>query len=240
MTIYGEAIGGSYPHPEVAKAKDALKVQKGVFYAPDNEFYCFDILVQENKYLDVNDANLLFEKYQLLYAKTLFEGDIKACLSYPNAFDSTIPALLGLPEISPNVCEGVIIKPIKTARFNNGVRVILKNKNEKWSEKLMALKKVKASEPLSEKTVKLQAALQAYITENRLNNVISKIGEVEKKDFGRLLGMLNKDAFEDFLKDYGEAYNSLEKKDKKAITKSAAKPASALINTYFDSLYIKS
>ena len=238
LTIYGEVIGGNYPHQEVPKAKNAMKVQKGIFYCPGNEFFAFDILINAEKYLDVNEANELFEANGLFYAKTLHEGNIESCLAYPNEFDSTIPAQLGLPALSPNICEGVVIRPKVAARFNNGQRVILKNKNSKWSEKIMREKKIRISEPLSEPTKEMIVAIQDYMTENRLNNVISKFGEPEKKDFGKLLGLLNKDAFEDFIKDHKESYELLEKKEQKAVTKSMAKPGSALINTYFDSVFM--
>ena len=131
VTFFGELIGGSYPHPDVPRNRAAPKVQKGIFYSPDNHFYAFDILINAQRFLDVDEANRLFEAEGLLHAQTLFKGSLEACLTHSNAFDSTIPALLGLPTLTPNLCEGTIIKPQQEAYFNNGVRVILKNKNEK-------------------------------------------------------------------------------------------------------------
>ena len=115
LTIFNEIFGGSYPHQEVPVEKNALKVQKSVFYTPKNEFYAFDILINGDRYLEVNEVNDLFAKEDLFYAKTLFQGSLSDCLIYSNAFDSTIPKLFNLPEITPNICEGTIIKPIKTS-----------------------------------------------------------------------------------------------------------------------------
>lgn len=229
LTFFGEVIGGTYPHPEVAKDKAAIRVQKGVFYSPKNHFFAFDLMINADRYLDIDVANNYFEKYQLLHAKTIFRGSIEDCLNYPNEFQSRIPNELGLPEIVPNIVEGVVIKPAKTRYFNNGTRVVLKNKNQKWSEKEKFGKRIKVEEPLPEKVVKLQEAILTYVTENRLNNVLSKIGEVTQKDFGKVLGMFNKDVVEDFLKDYHEIMDELEKKEAKSVTKSYQKVAAELV-----------
>ncbi len=230
FTIFGEIFGGDYPHKEVESDKKSTIVQKGIFYSPKNHFYAFDILINSEIYLDVDTSNEYFEKQNLLHAKTIFRGNINECLDYPNDFNSTLPTEFNLPELVPNVVEGVVIRPIKTRHFNNRVRVILKNKNEKWSENKKYHKSIKLEDKPSEKVIKLQEAILTYVTENRLNNVLSKIGEVSQKNFGRVLGMFNKDVVEDFLKDYSQITDELEKKELKLITKSFAKTATELIN----------
>jgi len=220
LTIFGELMGGSYPHPDVKRNPTAVKTQKGIFYSPNNEFFAFDILLNRTDYLSVTKANYYFEKEGLLHAKTIFKGTITDCLTHDNEFNSTVPADLGLPEITPNIIEGVIIRPAQPRYFNNGTRVILKNKNEKWSERIKRDKPIKPAVVYSEKVTQLLEAVQAYITENRLENVLSKIGKVTIKDFGKVVGLFNKDILEDFQKDYGEVLATLEKKEQKAINKS--------------------
>ncbi len=229
ITIFGELIGGNYPHQKIERSKTAIKVQKGVFYSPENCFYAFDILLDCKQYLDVDKTNELFEKHSMLYAKTIFRGNIEDCLRYPNIFDSKIPTQLGLPELSPNICEGTIIRPIKHLMFNNGVRVILKNKNDKWSETIKSKNRPKLEIEIPEKVAELQTIILEYVTENRLNNVTSKIGEVSIRDFGKVLGMFNKDVVEDFLKDHQTEYDALSKKEMKMITKSFNKTAIEMI-----------
>lgn len=229
MTIFGEVIGGDYPHPEVPVNRKAVKVQKGVFYSPQNHFYAFDIMLNSEQYLGVEEVNIYFEKEDLLYAKTLFKGKFEECLEYPNNFSSTVPALLGLPEIADNICEGVIIRPIVTSHFNNGVRVILKNKNETWAERKQFRKSIKKDEKLPEKIVKLREAILTYVTENRLNNVLSKVGQVTIKDFGKVMGMFNKDIVEDFSKDYEELVNKLDKQEWKKLKKSISHEVSGMV-----------
>ena len=229
LTFFGEIIGGKYPHKEVIPEKGSIKVQEGIYYSPKNHFYAFDIMINAEKYLDPIEANNLFRKENILHAKTLFSGSIVDCLNYPNEFESTIPKDLGLPELKPNICEGVVIRPQINAYFNNGVRVILKNKNEKWSENKQYHKIIRKQEELSEKVIKLQEVILTYATENRLNNVKSKLGEVTQKDFGRVLGMFNKDIVEDFLKDYSQIVEDLEKKELKLITKSIGKVTAKMV-----------
>ena len=95
LTIFGELIGGVYPHPDVNKDKSAIQVQKGVYYSPSNEFYAFDILLDNNRFLSIEEVNNLFEEYEILHAKTLFQGSLAEVLEYPNTFQSTLFKDLG-------------------------------------------------------------------------------------------------------------------------------------------------
>lgn len=231
LTVFGEIFGGSYAHPEVKRDANAVRVQKGVFYSPSNHFYAFDILINTEKYLDVDRANALFEKVGLLYAKTLFRGSLEDCLKYPNDFNSHIPMELGLPEIEDNTSEGSVIKPVKTLFMHSGSRLILKNKNEKFAERMKVKKRPvsQKQENIPEHIQALRDQITAYVTENRLDNVLSKIGEVSMRDFGKILGMLNKDIVEDFSKDFAEELAPLEKKEVKLITKFIGKKTPGLV-----------
>ncbi|MCH5598668.1 RNA ligase family protein [Niabella ginsengisoli] len=134
VTIFGEIFGGGYPHPDIPKDDTAKLVQRGIYYCPQNDFYAFDILLDNDKYLDVETANAYFEKFGFVYAKTLHKGNLKDCLAYSNTFKTTIPTEYKLPELDGNICEGVVVRPTQATFFRNGSRVIIKNKNEKWSE----------------------------------------------------------------------------------------------------------
>jgi hypothetical protein len=62
--------------------------------------------------------------------------------------------------------------------------------------------------------------VEDYVTENRLNNVVSKIGHVSvPKDTGKLIGLFSKDALEDFLKEHSGDYAELEKSEQKILNK---------------------
>jgi Rnl2 family RNA ligase len=221
LAIFGELFGGLFTHPEILKDKKAVTVQKGVQYSPENDFYAFDIKIDASYYLDVELANELFEKSDFFYAKTLFKGSLMDALQFPNAFDSTISEQLGLPKLTNNICEGTIIRPLHTKFFHNGSRLILKNKNEKWAEK----ERVKRVRTTPEKTALSAEAqnvwneIETYITSNRLNAVLSKIGSFTPQITGKLTGLMGQDVLTDFLKDHSEPFYTLEKTEQKIITK---------------------
>lgn len=223
VVIYGELFGGGYKHKEVEPVKDAVKVQKGVEYAPHNEFYAFDIKLNGTTYLDTDMVNQIFEETGFFYAKILFQGTLEDALKFPNVFDSKIPGWLGLPEIENNMCEGTIVKTLKTRYFGNSSRVILKNKNEKWIEKSKVVRKqekiVQKQISFSEKAQNIWEEIQKYATVNRLNNVVSKIGEFEPKMVGKVIGLFAQDILEDFEKDFPKVFETIEKEEQKRINK---------------------
>jgi Rnl2 family RNA ligase len=222
VVIYGELFGGGYKHKEVEPVKDAIKVQKGVEYAPHNEFYAFDIKLNGTTYLDTDLVNQIFEETGFFYAKIIFQGTLDEALKFPNVFDSKIPAWLGLPEIENNMCEGTIVKTLKTKYFGNGSRVILKNKNEKWTEKSKMVRKDRPAQKevhFSENAQNIWDEIQKYATVNRLNNVVSKIGEFEPKMIGKVIGLFSKDILEDFEKYFPKVFTTIEKEEQKRINK---------------------
>jgi Rnl2 family RNA ligase len=242
IRIVGEIYGAFYNHPDVEKIKGVKRVQAGVEYNPDVDFIAFDLSILDEEFeswttINKDEANLQFESSGMFYAVPLFRGTLDECLAYPNAFKSTIPARLGLPEHPlENICEGVVIKPVITSKLGNGERIVIKNKNEKFTE--VAHGKKSSGEPkeavkLSELGEKMKDMLVAHLTENRLRNVISKVGNITQKDFGKLMGLFTSDAIEDFEKDYSEEFNTLEDKEQKLIKKYFAGKASELIRQNF-------
>ncbi len=225
VQVYGEFFGGTYPHPDVEKVKNVKIIQKGVFYSPTHEFYGFDIRLwkgEESRLLPVSEVNELFEELGIFYAKTLFQGKLDECLQYPNLFNSKIPEWLGLPEIEDNTCEGVVIRPTDPLYLKNGERIIIKNKNAKFSEKKEKKKGNPKPEPnYSEELNALILEAGRYVNQQRLDNVTSKMGEIESwtKGFGLILGNFTKDALADFLKENQESYDALEKNEQKILNK---------------------
>lgn len=197
VRVYGEIFGGSFPG---IKVHNAARVNKGVYYTPGNEIYAFDVMV-DGLYLNVDEANRLLVNAEFFFAPTLFRGPLKECLKYPNDFESLVPGWLGYDPPAGNICEGVVIKPIEPQFSDNGKRVILKNKNEKFTESV-AKRKPKPITKLSETEQQILAEAQSMITENRLRNILSQIGPIGQKEFGRLLGSLSKDIVIELRKDH--------------------------------------
>jgi Rnl2 family RNA ligase len=240
ISVFGEMFGGRYNHDGVPAEKDTILIQKGVYYTPKHEFYGFDIYVfegDEGHYLSVDEVNNLFEAEGFFYAKTLFRGSLGECLKYPNAFQSKISHWLGLPEIEDNICEGVVIRPVKPQYLRSGSRVLIKSKNARFAEKKNVKKRNKVfAEPVpySDALKALLSEVEAYVTENRLNNVVSHIGQVSfPKDFGKVMGLFAKDILEDFLKEHGGEYSSLDKCEQKSLNRELNKLATDFVKAIF-------
>lgn len=238
LSIFGEYFGGYYPHKKVKKDPLAKTVQKGVYYLPNNEFYAFDILLNGHIYLDVDTCNRLFHEFGFVYAESLFRGNLQESLNYQNDFQSTIPHKFKLPIIEDNACEGVIIRPIKPLFLSNGSRVLLKNKNEKWSEiskrtdKHRSPKIQRENKTLSNECSVLIVELETYITLNRLQNIQSKLGIIDiQKDFGKLMGLYSTDVLEEFLKMNASNYEGLDKSEQKIITKELTSMVKAFLKS---------
>lgn len=244
ISVFGEMFGGLYPHKDVKRTGRLLLIQKGVFYTPEHEFYGFDIFVfteNEARYLPVAEVNELFEEEGFLYARTLFQGTLAECLKYPNAFESYISQWLGLPPLKDNICEGVVIRPVVPMNLRNGNRVLIKNKNERFSEKKSVKKRnaiVVVQPEYSNDLKTLMEEVACYLTENRLTNVVSHIGEVRvPKDLGKIMGLLSQDALNDFLKEHAATYNDLEKAEQKLLNKELNKLSTNLVKKVYMQAY---
>ena len=228
IIVFGEFFGGYYPHKEVKKDTRFTAIQKGVCYCPMHEFYGFDIFLVSEKndmhqYLGVEKCNAYFEQGGFYYAHTLFRGTLDECLKYPNDFESTIYKEFGYPKIEGNICEGVVIRPEVPTYIPGGIRVMIKNKNAKFAEKKSEKRRPKDQKPpvvFTDNFHKLIDKADLFVTENRLDNVISHIGEVHiPKDLGKLLGMYCKDIIDDFLKENATDFYDLDKNEQKSFNK---------------------
>jgi Rnl2 family RNA ligase len=235
IVVYGELFGGDYPHPDVPKVKNTKRLQKGVFYHPDNLFYGFDIRV-DKKFLSLNDVNRLFGAVGMFYAKPLFRGTMEECLNHSNTFPSKISGWLGLPPLPDNIAEGIVIRPVEPQFLRVGERVILKSKNEKFKERKAVKKRPKKQEVETTETgAKLREELLSLVTENRLQNVLSKQEEmpypVPKEYFGQVMKWFNDDIREEFNKDFQDEFEMLDKREQKKISKMMHQSAAKVVRT---------
>lgn len=228
MIIYGELCGGWYPHPEVKNVGSVRKIQKGVWYHPDIQYYIFDIMLN-GEFIPHYLVCELCERFELLHAKILFRGTFDECMEYPNQFQTKIPEWLGIPLMNPNekhtiksmvggygldeeaiykeqiyygnICEGFVLKPISIQRYEDGDRVILKSKNDIFKEishEKSPQKARKERQELSEHALATWNLLEPYINENRLRNTLGNFGEFGKQDFRTIYDLFKEDIYEDF------------------------------------------
>ena len=194
VTIYGELFGGN---SIIMKT-----IQSSIFYCPTYEFYAFDIRVVD-KYLDYDRCIEIFERFGLFYAKPLFRGKFDVCIAWSNEHKhdvTTIPVQLGLSDsnltMSNNIREGHVIKPVVPAYYNDGKNIAFKDKSDKFLEKQDVVKV----------NTEVAAEHLSYVTHQRLDNVISKIGDIDvikqnKKNIKVIFGLYVTDVLQDMIAD---------------------------------------
>jgi Rnl2 family RNA ligase len=202
------------------KQLNISKIQNGVFYCPDHQFYTYDIqYCYEDDvwhFVNYNVCMEMFKTCGFQYAIPLAVGLFNDVISYNPVFQTMIPRMFGLPEVDGNMAEGVVIKPIESINLPNGSRVIFKNKNNKFSETNDAIEIVINDVP--EHIQQIQHDMLTMVTFNRLDNVISKIGNIDQSQSSKLIGLLAKDVIEEFNKIHEDQLASLEKNDKALVT----------------------
>lgn len=202
MQIFGEFAGGG--------------IQKGVDYG-EKDFYVFDILVKTtegtNQFVDDYMMEQICNTFGFKLAPLLGRGKFDDLIQLPNMLDvvvndyNELAANEGIPVANKhvwkavvaeeNIAEGYVLKPCYPKFFPNGSRVAIKCKNSKFSEKAKSDKPIKPKAELTDVDKVALSTLAAYATLNRVNNVISKIGQVGPKDFGKVMGLTVQDILEE-------------------------------------------
>jgi len=148
VCVYGELLGGMYPHPRVPAVPGLTPVQRGVWYSPALVFFAFDVAVgrrgaaEGRAFLDFAVARKLATAAGFAFAAPLCRGSLQECLEHPVRFSSTVPATLGLPPLSEagceNLAEGVVVRAACEAApgggAKGGARALFKRKIEEFSE----------------------------------------------------------------------------------------------------------
>lgn len=186
IQVYGELFGGIFPSEETYKSGNikcvshGIPVQKGIYYSPDIHFIAFDIHVaceateeveEITHYLHFRDSLDYFKRVGLFHVEPLAVfNTYEEALEFDYHFTSTIPEKLGLSIPAGcnilNKAEGVVIRSM-TGRY------LVKRKIPEFSETA-----VYSDNKLNKEDTKALAF--AMLTENRLNNAISKVGGLEE------------------------------------------------------------
>lgn len=198
LVVFGEIFGGNY---KGQKEPNAKTVQGGMDYHPDNEFVAFDIKVN-GEFLPFMEVESLCKVSRLPLAPTIAYGDFKEMLEVSNEFDSYVPELFGLERVEGGIAEGLVIRPTLQEKDFKGTRLLIKSKNNKFSEKAKTAKAIKSVISLTDEQNTLAEEFSKYFTANRVDTTISKVGQVENwKQFAHIAGLVFQDAIEDFNKD---------------------------------------
>ncbi len=203
LIVYGELFGGIYPvDSEMKTFINNGCVQKGVYYSPDVNFIVFDIIiVQENgehSFLNYYEMERCVKQTQLMYSKALAIDTFSNIIQFNTKINSTIPKELGLETLKEgtNIIEGIVIKPIENYIINENdkyTRCLIKIKNKEFLE-------ISTKTELNE--ISYKSILIGLINENRLNSVISKIGELTNENREEIIDEFVQDVWADYFMNY--------------------------------------
>ncbi len=129
--LFGELIGGGYPHPEVAAVPGLTPVQTGIWYTPALAWVAFDALVaagddDEGELLAHRELEELAGAAGVRTAPRLARGTRAELERVEVRFPTRVPAWFGLPPLADNLAEGVVLKP--DARCAPEGRPVIKRK----------------------------------------------------------------------------------------------------------------
>lgn len=226
VVLFGELCGGKYPSPAVPPVPGAAPVQNGVWYSPSLQFVAFDVMICSGSaapsahFLDFNAARDAARAAGFRFADPLMVGPLAACLDFDIRFTSRLPAALALPplETTPNLAEGVVIRPLREPDAGSGSgRRLLKRKiaefserqyrNDEWRQTRFGGCGGDGGSGDTEAIARFE--LLAALNANRLDAVVSKRGHVDTTDRAacrRLLDELLEDAWDDALAALEEAH----------------------------------
>jgi len=217
INLFGEIFGGRY---NGVGAQSAKKVQDGVNYHPDNEFMAFDLKLTfdtgVSRYVPFSDLDdMLFDANiitklsfddRMRTAPVLKIGTLEELIKIDPLFYTKVPKAYKLEtehreKTQIDYAEGFVIRGYDEDFYIGNERVILKQKNALYGEKVKEVK-IKSAVTLTEDQQALLDKVCSYLNENRVNAVLSK-STYDQKSFGRLQGDVTRDALEDFEKDNG-------------------------------------
>mmetsp|Transcript_403 Transcript_403/g.741 ORF Transcript_403/g.741 Transcript_403/m.741 type:complete len:380 (+) Transcript_403:39-1178(+) len=253
IIVYGEFFGGFYPTEKSKKFKKAI--QRGVFYTDDYEFYAFDVrktfeTVDGSTYNTwcTHEESIDYWKAAgfKIYAYPILIGTFKECMNYDIQHPTTIPEkFFKLKPLETgchrfvhnnNRCEGVVIKPFdKILRYKNN-RLIIKKKNDDFLEvRMKPVKDKKVPKPniVDNETLKIWKDMEAYITTQRIDNVVSKMGIIKRKDLSKLIGKFSLDILDEFKKENPEIVENIEKEQWKVLKKNLGRTTNPIVHSWF-------
>jgi len=179
-------------------------IQKGVDYGQRKRIFFFGYMIDDElmPFCAFRDHARFLDFEEYLVPVVGLVGNLREALELDAEFVSKVNPVEG------NLCEGIVLQPYRKAYTNaGGKRFLLKKKNGRFLEKAKAKK---LPSPGDFEVQRLNAEFRLYITENRLQGIFSKYGEIEEpRQIGDYIRLVLGDAKEDFLEEHGDAFGKL-------------------------------
>lgn len=142
---------------------------------------------------------------------------------------------------SPNgsYAEGVVFKPVYSYTDKGSGKIIaMKAKTKTFSEKggenkPHKAKKQNKQDNISEEAKYLRSEYNDYLTKNRLISIFSKEGPIQgRNQFGFYIKLVQEDAKEQFMQDFGESFRKLDDKEAKVIFKDTGRIVTSMLEEF--------
>ena len=137
-------------------------------------------------------------------------------LSLEDALNFDVENLKDFYSMCQDTAEGIVIKPYNKVYVSPvGDIFYLKKKNEKFNDRAKVKEDVAK---FSDEVIRLNLQYKSFLTENRLQDLFSKYNIItDQSQLGTYIKLMREDAINDFMKDFGDDFNKLEKKEQKAV-----------------------
>ena len=202
ITFFGELYGDG--------------VQKEVKYCEERKLRFFDAYDRDTGIWLTPDETLKFVPEDLYVPIIGYPVGLAEALDVNTEFNSKLNPVEG------NICEGVVIRPFLKNYIYMHDHLVIKKKNDKFKEKVK-VKKNKEPTYLDPEVQALSDIVCSYVTESRLDNVISHLGEPDgMEDFGKFIKEFLADIKEDVLADHSEIKNRSKQEVKKIFKESSS------------------
>lgn len=189
--LYGKGIQKRIDYGDKKYIKYFSVRINGILQTPK---YCYNF-IPDNLLIHVENDNLTFEE-ALSY-------DVETLTDYYSPTHSRAEGIVIKPY------DNVLISPVKEIFY-------LKRKNKDFGEKMKVKEDI--ANKYSDNVIHLNVEYRSFINENRMYNLFSKVGNiVDQSQLGEYIKMLRDDAIKDFMKEFKEDFDALNKKEQKAV-----------------------
>ena len=210
FVVYGELYGEG--------------IQKRINYG-GKKFAAFDIVVN-GEHLSFYEMECVCNTYDIDMVPVIGVGfTLDQALDQQEVFNSYLSP-------TRDEAEGISIAPIVPTWSGNGSRVWLKKKSPRFSEKSVS-KRPKPITQLEDSDLEVLNGLLEYVNDNRVLSAISKHGTVTSKDFGKILGMVMQDIFDEAASDGFGVSQAKELDNWKGISKALQKEVQDCVRETF-------
>jgi len=211
--LYGEFFGG--------------KVQKGVWYGAEKRFLWYALKVNDefipNADADEVLADIMDFKVPVIdmIEWDIAKEDIAEFIDrIPYKFTSKLTPE-GYEE--DNICEGTVTVPYDIVPMFGDNYFAIKKKNQEFEDKKSDKKVVKVAKEIPENVQEIIAEFVSYINNVRTNDLMSKMGEMEKvSQLSVYAKAYFRDVMDDFLIDNKDEWIMLDKLFQKEVTKAGS------------------